>query len=230
MSSNRTVIQTVQQCMEMIQSFAGGSVPAVSDTDYADWLRWIQLGQQDAANRGFWRRLLTKTTLSIIADAETTNLPDNFYKVNGIRALYINDIDWSQPNNEDGMRLFVEMDPATAIWRVRYLPDPPTSSSTGDLWYFFNPPKPTSGTDVLFLDGEMIGFYALKEYFRKLKQVGSMDDARLEYENRFSELLSLEMMPSMQEMLSMSSFNSFKNVSTSGRQFYTGRTGRMRRT
>jgi hypothetical protein len=208
--------------------YAGGSVPVVGDTDYLDWLRWIQLGQQDAANRGFWRRLLTKADQTITASAETDDLPANFHKINGIYALFVGGIDWSRPNNEDEMRLFVEMNPLTAVWRIRYLPDTPTTSTTGDLWYFFNPPKPTIASDIVFLDGEMIGFYALKEYFRKLKQLGSMDDARIEYENRFSELLSLEMLPSQQELASFSSFNSFKNVSTNEKRFYSGRSGRSR--
>ena len=215
--------------MNFMSSFAGGSVPASGDDEYPEWIRWIKLGQQDAANRGFWRRLLTKTTLSITAGAETTNLPDNFYKVNGIYALFVGDTDWSQNNNTDGVNMFVETDPTNGAWRVRWLPEAPTSSVTGDLWYFYNPPIISAPEDPVVLDGEMIGFYALKEYFRKLKQLGSLDDARTEYENRLRELLNLEMLPSRQELSSLSSYNSFLNVNTNGRQFYSGRPGRSRR-
>jgi len=222
------VIVNVENCMNFMASYLGGAVPAITDTEYSEWLRWIQLGQQDAANRGFWRRLLTPTSLSITADEETTTLPDNFFKVNGIYTLFVDGVDWSQPNNEDGVTLFVEMNPTTAAWQVRYLPTAPTESATGTLWYFFNPPIPQASADLLFLDGEMIAFYGIKEYFRKLKQFGSMDDARVEYENRFRELLNLEVLPSPQELKSWTSFNTHRNVPTNERQFFTGRSNRSR--
>lgn len=224
----KAVLSTLDDVLNMISSFVGGSVPAVDDEEYVEQVRWIQLGQQDAANRGFWRRLLTKADLVITADEETTELPENFYKVNGIYGLFANGVDWSRPNNSDDVKIFVEMNPETGVWQIRWLPEAPTSTVTADLWYYFNPPIPTEGDDPIFLDGEMVGYYALKEYFRKLKQLGSQDDARIEYENRFSELLSLEMMPSPQEMLSFSSFNQHLNTPASGRQFYNGRSGRGR--
>lgn len=225
----RGVLLTAGNVMSFMSSFAGGSVPASGDDEYPEWIRWIQLGQQDAANRGFWRRLLTKTTLTITAGAETTNLPSNFYKVNGIYALFVGDVDWSQNNNTDGVSIFVETDPTDGSWRIRWLPEAPTESVTADLWYFYNPPIVAAPEDPIILDGEMVGFYALKEYFRKLKQLGSLDDARTEYENRLKELLNLEMLPSRQELSSFSSYNSFLNVNSNGRQFYSGRPGRSRR-
>lgn len=226
--NSRSVLTTVSDIMSFMADYAGDNVPVSGDEDFSRWLRWIQLGQQDAANRGFWRRLLTKTSLNIVANQETTNLPDNFYKINGIWALFVNGVDWSQRNNKDNVTIFVETNPQTAVWRVRWLPKPPTQNATGDLWYFFNPPRPTAITDVVFLDGEMIGFYALKEYFRRLKQLGSMDDARIEYENRLREHLSFEMLPSSQEMLSFGSYSSFRNISSDESRFYTGRLGRAR--
>jgi hypothetical protein len=230
MSDNkRGVLLTVEDVMNFMAPFAGGSVPALNDEEYLQWLRWIQLGQQDAANRGFWRRLLTKAPLTITADAETTDLPDNFYKVNGIYALFVNGENWAAPNNSPGVQLFVETDPTDGSWRVRWLPTASTSSYTGELWYFYNPSVPEEASDPIILDGEMVGFYALKEYFRRLKQLGSMDDARIEYENRFIELLSLEVMPSLQEMNSLHSYNSYLNVPTNGRQFYGRRAGRSGR-
>ena len=93
MLNQRGNLLLVSDVMNFMAPYAGGSVPGVSDPDYADWLRWIGLGQQDAANRGFWRRLLTKDDLTITASAETADLPDNFYKPNGIYALYVNGID-----------------------------------------------------------------------------------------------------------------------------------------
>jgi hypothetical protein len=227
MPNNRGNLLLVSDVMSMMAPFAGGSVPAIGDTEYADWIRWIGLGQQDAANRGFWRRLLTKADLVITANAVTTDLPDNFHKVNGIYSLIVDGVDWSRKNNDDEVVLFVETNPTTAIWRIRWLPEAPTTTVTGALWYYFNPPKVTAATDVLFLDGEMIGFYALKEYFRKLKQLGSMDDARIEYENRIKELLGLEMMPSQQEMSAFASYDTYRNVHN--RPIYTGRSDRNRR-
>lgn len=228
MSNQRGVILTLEDAMNMMSSFAGGSVPASTDEEYPEWIRWIQLGQQDAANRGFWRRLLTKADLEIEADSETTDLPDDFYKVNGIHSLFVGETDWNQNNNVDGVRLFVETDPITGDWRIRWLPDAPTADETAELWYYRNPAIPTELDDTLTLDGEMIAYYALKEYFRKLKQLGSMDDARIEYENRFKELLALEMIPSPQELASFGSYNSHLNRSTLYNPYST-RSGRSRR-
>ena len=127
------------------------------------------------------------------------------------------------------MTLFVQMNATTGAWEVRYLPAGPTSETTGVCWYFFNPPIVAAGTDIVFLDGEMIAFYAIKEYFRKLKQFGSMDDARIEYENRFRELLNLETLPSPQELKSWTSYQTHRNVGAMERSFYTGRGGRSTR-
>ena len=227
-TDTRSVLTTTEDVMNFMAPFAGGSVPANTTTEFADWLRWIALGQQDAANRGFWRRLLTKADLSIVKDEVTTDLPDNFFKINGIYALYVNDIDWNQNGNTDDVQIFVEMNPTTAVWRIRWLPDGAISTATGALWYFFNPPKIAAAADAIFLDGEMIGFYALKEYFRKLKQLGSMDDARIEYENRSQDLLSSEMLPSPQEMAKWSSYQAHRNVSSGEARVYTGRADRSR--
>lgn len=224
--ANSAVITTLAECMSAMAPYAGGSVPASTDTAYSEWRRWIQLGQQDAANRGFWRRLLVKGNLTITADAETADLPDDFGKVNGIHALFVGSdpVDWNQNNNTDEQKLFVYLDPTTATWKVRFTGFTPTETTTGELWYFYNPPKPEEESDPLYLDGEMIMFYALKEYFRKARQFGSLDDARIEYENRFSELLSLEVIPSPQELASWAGYYSHRN--TTERDYYAGRRSR----
>lgn len=223
------VLLTVEEIMGFMASYLGGAIPATDDVEYDEWLRWIKLGQQDAANRGFWRRLLTPESLVITANAVTTDLPDNFHKINGIYILDVDGVDWSKPDNEDGMKLFVGMDATDGTWHIRYLPQGPTTAKTATLWYFFNPPIVETGTDIVLLDGEMIAFYGIKEYFRKLKQFGSMDDARTEYENRFKELLNLESLPSPQELISWGSYNQHKNLPTNERGFYSGRTGRSTR-
>jgi len=81
----------------------------------------------------------------------------------------------------------------------------PTESATGTLWYFYNPPMPVDQDDAIWLDGEMIMYGALKEYFRQSRQAGSQDDARNEYENRFNENLNLEMLPTPQELMGWTS-------------------------
>ena len=214
--------------MEFMAPYAGGSIPATSDVEYANWRRWIQLGQQDAANRGFWRRLLIPTTVTITKDEDTISLPNNFHKVNGLYLLEVNGEDWAQPNNKAGQRLYVYLDPDTATWKCKFLGFTPTETITDAvLWYFYNPPLPMGEEDPIYLDGEMVGFYALKEYFRKARQPGSQDDARIEYENRLQELLALEVLPSRQELASWGSYYRHLGQDTSERQFYTGR-GRSR--
>ena len=229
MSTNqRGVITTLAQVMAFMAPYAGGVIPASTDPEYSNWRRWIQLGQQDAANRGFWRRLLVPTTITITQDVDTITLPDNFHKVNGIYMLEVEGVDWAEPNNADGQRLYVYLDPTTAAWKCKFLGFTPTKTvEDATLWYFYNPPLPVNETDPIYLDGEMIGFYALKEYFRKARQPGSQDDARLEYENRLQELLALEMLPSKQELARWGSYYRFLGQNPNERQFYAGR-GRSR--
>lgn len=221
------VIRTLGECLSFMAPYAGGAVPASTDTEYGNWVRWVQLGQQDAANRGFWRRLLTKTDLAITSGDDTVDLPDNFHKVNGIYILEVDGTDWAEPNNEAEISLFVNMDPADGKWQVRFSEEP-SANATGTLWYFYNPPVPEDEADPLYLDGEMIGYYALKEYFRRQRAFGSMDDARLEYENRREELLALEVLPSRQELLSWSDTYSHRNITRDERKFYAGRGNRGR--
>lgn len=224
----RGVITTLAEVMSFMAPYAGSSIPAATDIEYANWRRWIQLGQQDAANRGFWRRLLIPTTVTITKGEDTISLPDNFHKVNGLYLLEVNGVDWAQANNEAGQRLYVYLDPQTATWKCKFLGFTPTETvDDATLWYFYNPPLPMEEEDPIYLDGEMIGFYALKEYFRKARQPGSQDDARIEYENRLQELLSLEVLPSRQELASWGNYYRHLGQGTSERQFYTGR-GRSR--
>lgn len=208
--------------------YAGGSVPATTDTKYSDWVRSIQLGQEDAAKRGFWGRLLTKADLTITEDEETAVLPDDFHKRNGIFVLLVDGVDWNDPKNSADQTLHVEMRLSDGKWIVRFTGFTPTADATGTLWYFYNPPVPEDEDDPLYLDGEMIMFYALIEYFRAKKQFGSLDDARLEYNNRFSELIGLEMLPSPHELLSWKPYNTYLNHSRTENQYYS-RSRRSRR-
>lgn len=195
------IIQTLGDALTAMSSFAGGSVPGSNTTAYAQWVRWIQLAQFDAARRGFWSRCLAKTNLAITKDVDYVALPGDFFKRNGIYVLNVGEDDWNANNNGAGQRLMVLKDPTSGAWIVKFIGFTPTESATGTLWYFYNPPVPTNEADLLWLDGEMIMFGALKEYFRQARQPGSQDDARNEYENRFNENLNLEVLPTPQELM-----------------------------
>jgi hypothetical protein len=226
-TNKRAVITTLAECMAWMAPYAGGSVPAAGTADYNDWRRWIQLGQQDGANRGFWRRFLIPETVTITKDVDYIDLPDTFGKVNGIYVLSVDGVDWARPNNSAGQRLWVYMNPTDATWRCKFVGFTPTATQTAALWHFYNPPLPQDEDDPLYLDGEMIGFYALKEKFRKDRQFGSLDDARIEYENRREELLALEVLPSPQELVSWGSYAGHLNQNPHERGYYGGR-GRSR--
>lgn len=217
----RQTILNLGDALIAMAPYAGGSIPAATSSDYADWIRWIQLAQEDAAERGFWRRLLIKDTITIPVwtsetDEVVVDLPDDFHKINGLYALFVDDEDLSEPDNESGVRIYIQMDPTTGKWQMRLFGYTCTTQKTAIIWYFFNPPLPTDEADVLLLNGQMILFGALKEYARKSRQPGSLDDYRIEYENRFNELLSLEMIPSKQELASWSNRLPARERNTSG--------------
>jgi hypothetical protein len=232
MSTNtNAILSTVSDVMNFMSPYAGGSVPDVNDTEYTDWLRWIATKQEEYARRGFWRRLLTRTTLSIVADATTTLLPTNFNKPNGIYVLDVNGVDWAESNNADNVSIFVEMvtDSTSSDfgkWRIYYA-TAPTESVTATLWYFANPPQPTASSDKLLLPGDMVGFAALAEYYRVANQEGSMDKAEQDAENRFNTYLSLEMIPPKYELLSMASRGSTRvDRLELAKNYYRSRTNR----
>lgn len=194
------IITNLGEVLAAMAVFAGGSIPADTTVQYGQWVRWVQLAQYDACRRGFWSRCLISADLPIVAGEQTAKLPDNFFKRNGIYVLNVSNVDWASPANPLGQTLMVYKDSVTAKWMVRF-GTIPTESATGELWYFYNPPIPVDLTDAIWLDGEMIMYGALKEYFRQSRQAGSQDDARLEYENRFNENLNLEMLPTSQELM-----------------------------
>jgi len=221
--SQKGVLLTLLDIMTWMSSYAGGSIPTTSEADHGFWVKWIQLGQQDAANRAFWRRLLTSATVNITAGSDIITLPTNFHKVNGVHALFVDEIDWNSNNNETKIKLFPQLNTTTGAWELKLITDTlPTTTTTGTLWYFFNPPIPVDDSDSVFLDGEMIGFYALKEYFRKARQPGSQDDARNEYENRLLELLSIEVLPTPQELASWMGYGSHLNKKSNDNNYYRG--------
>lgn len=227
---NRT-IGTLTDVLNFMSPFAGGSIPSEDETEYANWLRWIRTKYEECAVRGFWRRLLTKTTQTITKDAEYDYLPSNFHKVNGIYSLYVDGVDWNEPENIDGKTLFIELDldgesEHYGEWRIRYS-TVPSADAEADLWYFGLPIMPTTGSDKILLPGDLIGFGALIEYYRSAGEEGSQDDVRLEFENRFNEYLALEQLPSKQELASFSSYRRARfNRTAKARTYYTSRVGR----
>lgn len=224
MSTNtRSYITTLGECMQAMSPFAGGAVPASNSADYANWIRWIQGAQEDCAKRAFWSRLLARTTVTWDAGDENFDLPANFHKRNGIYVFNVGTEDWNQPDNASGQRLMVTVDSTTGAWKGWFTGFIPTSAGSATMWYFFNPPKPEGETDPLFLDGDMILFGALKEHFRKARQPGSQDDARIEYENRLKENLNLDNLPSPQELCSWSKPSQFH---VNERRFYYTNRGR----
>lgn len=195
------IIENLGDVLTTMAAFAGGSIPATGGTAYLQWVKWIQLAQYDVVKRGFWARCLVKATLTITANIDHVDLPDDFFKRNGIYVLNVGTQDWNSNSNSDGQKLMVNKNSTTGKWQVTFIGYTPTETTTGDLWYFFNPPIPVDQADVIFFDGEMIMYGALKEYFRQARQPGSQDDARTEYENRLNENLNLEMLPTPQELM-----------------------------
>ena len=206
--------------LSFLARYAGGTVPPSTETQYAEWVSWINEGQEDAAERGFWGRLLTPYELEISTDEEEVLLPEDFHKRNGIFVLNVNGVDWNTNNNSDGQKLFIYKN-ADGEWMLRFNGFTPTEDITATLWYFRHPGILEEEESNLTLDGKMVGYYALTEYFRQAGEEGSLDDARAEYNNRFEELLGLEMLPNPQELLSFQSYYSHKNISTNEKSFYT---------
>lgn len=212
-------IDELGKVLTFMAGFAGGAVPSPTDDAYLQWILWINNYQEDAAERGFWGRLLTKATLTITA-TDTATLPANFHKRNGIYALDVNGVDWNQANNTDGQTLFVNKD-VNANWIVTFTGFTPTETTTGTLWYFRHPGVLSAESDPLMLDGKMCGFGALTEYYRQAGELGSLDDARAEYNNRFEELLGLEMLPSPQELTSWKTYYQHANQNPNEHSYYT---------
>jgi hypothetical protein len=220
------VLSTVSGVMSWMARYAGGSVPQESDTQFGEWLSWIGEGQEDMAERGFWSRLLTSDDFDISADEPSAVLPEDFHKRNGIFVLDVNGVDWNEANNSAGQKLFVNKN-AEGEWVVYFKGFTPTEDVTATLWYFRHPGVPTAIEDILALDGKAAGFYALAEYFRQAGELGSLDDARTEYNNRFEEALGLEMLPSPQELLSWKPYTKFANTPNERNYYSRGRGRRV---
>ena len=235
MSTNvQSSIRTVADVMNMMAPFAGGSIPGSTDTEYTDWLRWIQQKQEEYARRAFWRRCLKREELTL--DGETTYLPDQFSRPNGLYMVIVDGVDWMDPDNEDQQYIFVEMDNdiyqsdgVTANtnygkWRMRFRDAPDSVSAV--IWYFATPPKPSATTDILLLPGDMIGYAALGEYFRTSGAEGSQDKAEQDAENRFQEYLMMEVIPGKNDLLTFERSNTKTDRLLKAKGYYAVRNRR----
>lgn len=224
MATNRQqMLSTLGEVLQAVASWAGGSVPATQDREYQNWISWANQAQEDAATRGFWSRLLAHTELEITTGDDTVDLPDNFHKRNGIFMLLVDGTDWSDNTVQNDQGLFVNLNPVTGVWQVRFLGYVPTADATGELWYYYLPPKLVLPSDPIFLDGKMLAYYILAEYYRQAERLGSLDDARAEYNNRFIELLNLEQLPTRQDLVSFTSHYGARGQSPSESEYYGGR-------
>ena len=231
-SEVQTSIQTLDQVLAFMAPFAGGSVPSEEDQEYTDWISWIQNKQEEYARRAFWRRCLTREVITL-TEGFTTVLPDRFNKPNALYMLIVDEIDWNEVGNSDKQNIFIEMinDNYSAdfgSWQMRFELTVPADTEA-IMWYFSNPPKPTSGSDKLLLPGDMIGFAALAEYARQANQEGSQDKFEEDAENRFQEYLSLEVIPDKSDLLTHSQEQVVrKDYLQTAKSFYTTRVGRNR--
>ena len=214
-------ISTVSEIMTYMANFAGGTVPDETSEEFAQWLTYIQTKYEEASKRGFWRRLLTKDTLSLTEGDEEVLLPVRFQRPNSLYVLLIAGtnpdefIDLADPDRiPDDQAIYIEMvneptidadpdpilNPNFGRWRLTFK-EPIETTQDATIWYFATPPKPTTSSDEVLLPGDMIAYGALSEYFRAINLEGSQDDARTEYENRLNGYLALEMVPPRHELL-----------------------------
>lgn len=233
---------TVDDIMEIIAPNAGGSVPDSTSEEYAQWLLAIQMKYEEASRRGFWRRLLTRDTITLREDDTEAILPDRFQRANSLYIFAVkdsegNDVDWMDPDRTpDGQQLYVEQindpdDEDFGKWKVSFR-EPITSLQAEEdavIWYWATPPKPNAGGDKVLLPGDMLAFGAMIEIFRSKNLPGSQDDARVEYENRLSTYLGVEVIPPKNELLYFKSNPRGIDYMTRARAQYTSRGDRSGR-
>lgn len=216
---------------------AGGAVPSVDTDEYNQWRTLIQIKQEEAARRGFWRRLLTKDILSLREGDTEVTLPTRFQRANALYILSVAGVDLGDPDRiretDDTQSAVPQMindpdDEEFGLWKIIF-----NTAIAADeeavIWYWATPPKPVDPTDKLLLPGDMVAFGALSEVFRSTNLEGSQDDARNEYENRLLSYLSLEMIPPRNELLTFTSNPRRINRTANARLQYQTRIGRSSR-
>lgn len=220
--------------MNFIAPNAGGTIPDSNTPEYALWLLSIQTKYEEAARRGFWRRLLVKDTLSLREGDEAVTLPIQFTRANALYILAVGGVDLCDPDREpDGQSVFAQQitdpeDEEFGLWQLNFQV-PVEADEEAIIWYFSTPPIPVDSTDKVLLPGDMIAFGALKEIFRATNLPGSQDDARDEYENRLNTYLALEMIPPRNELLTFTTNPRKTDRTVLARAQYSRRPGRTNR-
>jgi hypothetical protein len=226
------VISTLGECMQFMAPANGGSIPDVNSDEYAQWQTAIQLKQEEASKRGFWRRLLTSDILQLRTGDTSVTLPTRFQRPNGLYSLVVDGVELCDPDRRDAddQSILVEMindptDEEFGLWRVTFAV-PTAADQDAPIYYFATPPTPVESTDKLILPGDMVAFGAMIELFRTSNLVGSEDDAKQEYENRLQTYLNMEMLPGRSELLTFTRNPSKKNFTRSARRQYMIRPNR----
>jgi hypothetical protein len=225
-----TNIRTLVDVFTFMAPFAGGSIPSVTDQEYTDWKNWVINKQEEFARRAFWRRCLTRETITL--GGETTLLPDRFNRPNALFMLIVDNVDWNETPNDDEQYVFIEMVTDSTSddfgkWQMRF-ENEVDAGTEAVIWFFANPPQPDAETDLLLLPGDMIGYAALSEYFRTKNAVGSQDDANAAAENRFQEYLAMEVIPDKSDLLKHSENSARVDRLNIARSHYTTRANRNR--
>lgn len=228
------VISTLADVMNFIAPNAGGSVPQVDTDEYNQWKLAIQTKYEEAAKRGFWRRLLVKDTLTLTEGDESVVMPTQFQRANALYILAVNNEDLADPDRiitSDSQTVFLQQitdpdDEDFGLWQANFK-FPIGADEEAIIWYFATPPNPTEPDDKLLLAGDMVAFGAMAEIFRSTNLEGSQDDARIEYENRLNTYLSIEMIPPRNELLTFSTNPGRVNRTALARRQYTSRAGRF---
>jgi hypothetical protein len=223
------VLSTISDVMQFIAPNAGGTVPETNSAEYVTWLGAIQVKYEEAARRGFWRRLLVKDTLDLREGDETAVLPTQFQRPNALYILAIGGEDLADPDritDSDSQTVFVQQitdpdDEDFGLWQANFK-NPIEADEEAIIWYFALPPKPTDGDDRLLLPGDMVAFGAMSEIFRSTNLEGSQDDARTEYENRLTNYLASEMIPPRNELVTFTTNPKRINRTALARRQYYG--------
>lgn len=222
--------------MSFIAPNAGGAVPDINSEEYAAWRLAIQVKYEEAARRGFWRRLLVKDTLSLREGDENVVLPVQFQRANALYILAVAGEDLGDPDRimtSESQTVFAQQitdpdDEDFGLWQLNFK-FPIEADEEAILWYWATPPKPVEATDKLLLPGDMVAFGAMSEIFRSTNLEGSQDDARVEYENRLTNYLALEMIPPRNELLTFSTNPQRINRTARARAQYAHRPNRTGR-
>lgn len=199
-------LQTLQDVLNFMAPSLGGSVPDENSEEFSQWLLAIQVKYEEASRRGFWRRLLTKDTVSLTEGDESIMLPARFQRANSLYIFYVDGVDLADPDRTpDDQDIFAEQinDPDDlnfGRWRITFS-TPVEETQTAPIWYFATPPFPEDLTDKILLPGDMVAYGAMSEIFRHTNLEGSLDDARIEYENRLATYLAMEEIPERNKLL-----------------------------